>query len=95
MEQVLSFLTEIDETDYQIEFVVYFDHAHITGIKIDSVFKVDRGPSDSTLWTKLSIESLGEPIKSHILKQAQLMSEGVCLQVPDREYFTEQDAEHY
>ena len=95
MDQSLSFLTEVEDIDYEVEFTVYFNSTHITHVKIDSVYKVDRGPSDATLWTKLSIESLDESIRAHILKQANLMAQGVCLQVPEREYFTEQDAECY
>jgi len=95
MDQALTYLTEIDEQDYEVEFTVYFNPTHITHIKLDSVHRIDRGPSDATLWTRLSIAMLDDAIKAKFIKQAELMAQGVCLQVPEREYFTEVEAEHY
>lgn len=95
MTQTLTYLTEVDEIEYEVEFTVYFNHTHITGIKLDTVFKVERGASDATLWTKLSIQSLDKAIKAKLIKHAEMMAQGVCLQVPEREYFTENDSERY
>lgn len=95
MDASLSFLTEVDDQELEIEFTVYFNSTHITGIKLDTVHKVDRGPSDSTLWTKLSIATLDEATRAHIIKQAELMAQNVCLQVPEREYFSQEDLDHY
>lgn len=95
MTQALTYLTEVDGIDYEIEFSVFFNHTHITHVKLDSIHRIDRGPSDSTLWTKLDIQSLDEAIKRKFIKQAELMAQGVCLQVPEREYFTQVDQERY
>lgn len=95
MDNQLTFLSEVDGIDYEIEFSVFFNHTHITHVKLDSIHRIDRGPSDSTLWTKLAIGSLDEEIKRKFIKQAELMAQGVCLQVPEREYFTEVDQERY
>lgn len=95
MTQALTYLTEVDGQDFEIEFTVYFNNTHITHVKLDTVHKVDRGPSDATLWTKIAIQSLDKAIKAKFIKQAELMAQGVCLQVPEREYFTEFEQEHY
>ena len=74
MNQVLTYLTEVDGVDYEVEFTTYFTATHIIAVKIDSVTSIRMYASDSKVWTKLAITSLDKALMSEFIKQAELMA---------------------
>lgn len=95
MTQCLTLLSEVDDIEYEIEFSVYFNHSHITHVKLDTIYKIVRYHSDDTKWIKLDLAMLDKAIKAKLMDHAMDMAKSVFLQEPERKYFTEQDAECY